>query len=625
MPHTVARRRRNLVSPLRTAGVLSVATGLVLVGLPAIASAAESEAGHILITTTLSDGTASAPLGGATVTVLSTDELDQVIATGTTSADGTVSVRIPATDTSFIAEASWPGAVGDLVEPAARREFNPTRGDAVTVPLEGSFGEISGAVTATSDASPLADLSGASVTILSGGTAVQRVAVAADGTFRSGSLPTTSTDDYSIRFEPATGFTLADAQPSDNPAFALPRGEESPSLIDVARSFALISDTAAPTPSPTATGTPTPTPTPTDTPTPTPTPTDTPTPTPTPTDAPTPTPTPSTDPVQQAYIAVFQRPDDVGLTGAFSGISEPELADLLAAAAGTPNVTFPLLNGSGRALGLAERPSTSEAAVASQLLSPVVSRLPGVTVNEISLTAFDLEGALRAVQDQRVPLLDQQLSSQVTDVQKRNARVVTLNAAITALNAYVAGPTDESLATAIAAARPAVESHVLLSATSDSTEVRTAAADLVATLRIELDAVTNTQQMDVLRLAGLTDKRSEAFDLMSSFLTKMQGSRSSIIGNMRSTPVSLGTVQWDRAAITGGFNLTGVTNGSHHLILSFDDIGLTVVAAVTVQRNELAATGGELSPALGVGAALLVLGAGALIGSSLRTRRRTRV
>ncbi len=282
MAHTAARRRRNLLSPLRTAGVLSVATGLVLVGLPAIASAAESEAGHILITTTLSDGTASAPLGGATVTVLSTGELDQVIATGTTSADGTVSVRIPATDTSFIAEASWPGAVGDLLEPAVRREFNPTLGDPVTLPLEGSFGEISGAVTATSDASPLADLSGASVTILSGGTAVQRVAVAADGTFRSGSLPTTSTDDYSIRFEPATGFTLADAQPSDNPAFALPRGEESPSLVDVTRSFALISDTAAPTPSPTATETPTPTPTPTDTPTPTPTPTDTPTPTPPP-------------------------------------------------------------------------------------------------------------------------------------------------------------------------------------------------------------------------------------------------------------------------------------------------------------------------------------------------------
>ena len=600
MPRLTEQRRRDRMPRVRTLGALSAITGLVLVTVPLTANADESE--RVVITTTISDDVASAPLGGTTVSVHPADDPEQVIATGVTGGDGTVSLEVPATDTSYIAEASWRGAIGDLVDSTARTEFNPVLGHPVSVVLGGSFGAIGGAVTATTDAGPVSDLSGSSITILSGGTAVQRVAVAADGTFRSGSLPTTSTDDYSIRFEPATGFTLADAQPSDNLAFALPRGEESPSLIDVARSFALISDTAAPTPSPTATDTPTPTPT----------------------DTPTPTPTPSTDPVQQAYIAVFQRPDDVGLTGAFSGISEPELADLLAAAAGTPNVTFPLLNGSGQALGLAERPSTNEAAAASQLLSPVVSRLPGVTVNEISLTAFDLEGALRAVQDQRVRLLDQQLSSQVTDVQKRNARVVTLNAAITALNAYVAGPTDESLATAIAAAHPAVESHILLSATSDSTEVRTAAADLVATLRVERDAVTNTQQMDMLRLAGLTDKRSEAFDLMSSFLTKMQGSQSSIIGNMRSTPVSLGTVQWDSAAITGSFNLTGVTDGEHHLILSFDDIGLTVVAAVTVQRNELAATGGELSPALWVGAALLVLGAGALIGSSLRTRRRTR-
>ncbi|WP_448256849.1 hypothetical protein [Microbacterium aurum] len=629
MPRLTEQRRRDRMPRVRTLGALSAITGLVLVTVPLTANADESE--RVLITTTISDDVASAPLGGTTVSVHPADDPEQVIATGVTGGDGTVSLEVPATDTSYIAEASWRGAIGDLVDSTARTEFNPVLGHPVSVVLGGSFGAIGGAVTATTDAGPVSDLSGSSITILSGGTAVQRVAVAADGTFTSGALPTTSAADYRISFEPAAGFTLADAQPSDNLAFALPRGEESPSLIDVARSFALISDTPSPTPTdtptptPTPTDTPTPTPTPTDTPTPTPTPTDTPTPTPTPTDTPTPTPTPSTDPVQQAYIAVFQRPDDVGLTGAFSGISEPELADLLAAAAGTPNVTFPLLNGSGQALGLAERPSTNEAAAASQLLSPVVSRLPGVTVNEISLTAFDLEGALRAVQDQRVRLLDEQLSSQVTGVQKRNARVVTLNAAITALNAYVAGPTDESLATAIAAARPAVESHILLSATSDSTEVRTAAADLVATLRSELDAVTNTQQMDMLRLSGLTDKRSEAFDLMSSFLKKMQGSQSSIIGNMRSTPVSLGTVQWDRAAITGGFDLTGVTDGEHHLILSFDDIGLTVVAAVTVQRNELAATGGELSPALWVGAALLMLGAGALIGSSLRTRRRTRV
>ncbi|WP_312678414.1 hypothetical protein [Microbacterium sp.] len=309
----------------------------------------------------------------------------------------------------------------------------------------------------------------------------------------------------------------------------------------------------------------------------------------------------------------------------FSGISESELAALLATAAGTPNSAVPLLNASGQALGLAQQPTADKAAAASQLLAPVVADVPGLTVNQISLTAFDLEGALLAVQDRRAQLLDQQLSSQLTDVQKRNARVATLNKAISALRAYVADPTDGSLAVAVTTAGAAVESHDLLSATSDSPEARTAAASLVASLRIELDSVTNTQQTDMLRLASLSNKRNESFDMMTDVFKKMLDSRSAIIGNMRSTPVSIGTVQWDSGAITGSFNLTGVTDGEHHLILSFDDIGLTVVAAVTVQRNELAATGGELSPALWVGAALLVLGAGALIGSSLRTRRRTRV
>ncbi len=271
MPRLTEQRRRGGMPRVRTLGALSAITGLVLVTAPLTANADESE--RVLITTTISDDVASAPLGGTTVSVHPADHPEQVIATGVTDFDGTVSLEVPATDTSFIAEASWPGAVGDLVDSTRRTEFNPVLGHPVSVVLKGSFGVIGGAVTATTDAGPVSDLSGSSITILSGGTAVQRVAVAADGTFRSGSLPTTSTDDYSIRFEPATGFTLADAQPSDNLAFALPRGEESPSLIDVARSFALISDTAAPTPSPTATDTPTPTPT--DTPTPTPTPTDT--------------------------------------------------------------------------------------------------------------------------------------------------------------------------------------------------------------------------------------------------------------------------------------------------------------------------------------------------------------
>jgi len=595
-----------------TLGALSAITGLVLMTLPLTANAAEAE--RVLITTRISDDVASAPLGGTTVSVHPADDPDQVIATGVTGADGTVSLDVPATDTSFIAEASWRGAIGDLVDSAARTEFNPALGEPVSVVLGGSFGAIGGSVTATTDAGPVSDLSGSTITILSGGTAVQRIAVAADGTFTSGALPTTSTDDYSISFEPATGFTLTDAQPSTNPAFALPRGVESPSTIDVTRSFALTADSATPTP------TPTPDPSPS-----TPTPTPTPTPDPSPS-TPTPTPdVPSIGPIQQPYVTFFQRPDDTGLTDVFSGISESELAALLATAAGTPNSAVPLLNASGQALGLAQQPTADKAAAASQLLAPVVADGPGLTVNQISLTAFDLEGALLAVQSGRAQLLDQQLSSQLTDVHKRNARVATLNKAISALRAYVADPTDGSLAVAVTTAGAAVESHDLLSATSDSPEARTAAASLVASLRIELDSVTNTQQTDMLRLASLSNKRNDAFDMMTDVFQKMLDSRSAIIGSMRSTPVSIGTVQWDSGAITGRFDLAAVEDGEHHLIITFDDIGLTVVAAVTVERRELAATGFESSPAPWVGAALLVLGGAALIGSSVRARRHEHV
>ena len=52
-------------------------------------------------------------------------------------------------------------------------------------------------------------------------------------------------------------------------------------------------------------------------------------------------------------------------------------------------------------------------------------------------------------------------------------------------------------------------------------------------LKDQFDSTTNSQQMDMLRLQSLNNKRSEAFDAMTNFVKKMQDSRSSIIGNMR--------------------------------------------------------------------------------------------
>lgn len=55
----------------------------------------------------------------------------------------------------------------------------------------------------------------------------------------------------------------------------------------------------------------------------------------------------------------------------------------------------------------------------------------------------------------------------------------------------------------------------------------------IASAKTQVDALGNTQQMEMMRLQSMTGKRNEAFDVMTNFIKKMQESRSSIIGNMR--------------------------------------------------------------------------------------------
>ena len=61
MPRLTEQRRRDRMPRVRTLGALSAITGLVLVTVPLTANADESE--RVLITTTISDDVASAPLG----------------------------------------------------------------------------------------------------------------------------------------------------------------------------------------------------------------------------------------------------------------------------------------------------------------------------------------------------------------------------------------------------------------------------------------------------------------------------------------------------------------------------------------------------------------------------------
>lgn len=142
--------------------------------------------------------------------------------------------------------------------------------------------------------------------------------------------------------------------------------------------------------------------------------------------------------------------------------------------------------------------SAFAAVAAVAVVAPAsASSITGINgTSSIDIRSMDLEAAMMAVQQQRANLLEQQLKDQIQAVQDRNAQLAILNSQLNEAKA--------NGDTATAEARQA-----------------------------QIDAVNNSQQMDMLRLQSMSNKRNEAFDVMTNFIKKMQDSRSSIIGNMR--------------------------------------------------------------------------------------------
>lgn len=153
------------------------------------------------------------------------------------------------------------------------------------------------------------------------------------------------------------------------------------------------------------------------------------------------------------------------------------------------------------------------------------------SLGNIDLSSMDIETALQAVQSERAKLLESQLQTQIQEVQKRNDAVSKLNECLYQLNSLRAtdaadnhySVSDELVAQLTNAGLSAPGKQLT------SQELDT----YIQNLKGSIDAQSNSQQMDMLRLQSLSNKRNEAFDVMTNFIKKMQDSRSSIIGNMR--------------------------------------------------------------------------------------------
>ncbi|MGG4492913.1 hypothetical protein [Brevibacillus reuszeri] len=153
-------------------------------------------------------------------------------------------------------------------------------------------------------------------------------------------------------------------------------------------------------------------------------------------------------------------------------------------------------------------------------------------VETINVNTMDMETAMMAVQGERAKLLEKQLQDQIKAVQDKNEQIAKLNDAQSKLRELQAdtqndqGMNEEQKE----ALKKAMEGAGLNTKLPENKEELDA---LESQIRNQIDASSNSQQMDMLRLQSLSNKRNEAFDTMSNFIKKMQDSRSSIIGNMR--------------------------------------------------------------------------------------------
>lgn len=250
-------------------------------------------------------------------------------------------------------------------------------------------------------------------------------------------------------------------------------------------------------------------------------------------------------PVTRASVraAVFDGAIQPGLSGAWKitarGDSVYGVYDIVHAAAGrisTPaqRLTDELVRRElARDRASAKRRAGSRAAASGAAHAGSTSpSLPALTIG-----ATDLESAMLAVQQQRTQQLDEQLRKQIEEVQNRNAQIAKLNDVLGGLNTVLArvpgasaldrlgdaGPVEQYAAD-VAALRSAIAAAgVTLGLGPDAGGWTRGELEVAITsVKGAIDSAANSQQMEMLRLQGLSNKRNEAFEVMAAFIKKLQ-------------------------------------------------------------------------------------------------------
>ncbi len=198
-------------------------------------------------------------------------------------------------------------------------------------------------------------------------------------------------------------------------------------------------------------------------------------------------------------------------------------------------------------------PVPAEVKQAATVLAANGSSVSGVggTLRPMDISGLDLETAMLLVQSRRAELLESQLVERIKELEARNDNIAKLNTLLSDLAKLRPSGTDPlkwanlgiDTAQGKAMYKRLEDAGVTIPKTGDDRvdepgtgiyDARQKTIDAwVQELKGKIDTANSVQQMDMLKVQSLSNKRNEAFDIMTNFIKKMSDQRSSILGNMR--------------------------------------------------------------------------------------------
>lgn len=181
--------------------------------------------------------------------------------------------------------------------------------------------------------------------------------------------------------------------------------------------------------------------------------------------------------------------------------------------------------------------------------STVTFSVSATAVTDAQIQTDDIEVVLMALESQRTNLLDDQLRAQMGTIKSRNDQIAVVNALLGKLASVRPSGSDVEKWANLGSTRE--EGRAVYNALRDQgVEMPTGGDEInepgtgiydakqktidvwVEQLKRKLDSLNSTQQMDMVQLQSVSNKRGEAFDLLTNFLKKFNDAHSSVVRNM---------------------------------------------------------------------------------------------